>query len=152
MELRHLTTSARLPETGEQVQVSGLLALPAGSQGSLPVVSWQHGPILSFDQVPSNLTRLEAEAYELRDNVDSLETLFNIQRFAGNGDAVIAADYPGKGPYREGRAEAYAVKDATVRCCLDVLQAGLQELEKSGLRPSAPDTFHCWSSPQSFIA
>lgn len=190
VELRRLTTSTRLPETGEQVQVSGLLALPAGSQGSLPVVSWQHGTILSFDQVPSNLTRLKAETYELRDNVDSLETLFNIQRFAGNGYAVIAADYPGKGPYRDGRAEAYAVKAATVQCCLDVLQAGVRELEKSGLRPSAsflngwsqgalntqwlkqelqrrgtkvaaaaaqspfndlPDTFHYWSSPQSFI-
>jgi len=190
VELRRLTTSTRLPETGEQVQVSGLLALPVGSQGSLPVVSWQHGTILSFDQVPSNLTRLEAETYELRDNVDSLETLFNIQRFAGSGYAVIAADYLGKGPFRDGRAEAYAVKDATVRCCLDVLQAGVRELEKSGLRPSAlflngwsqgalntqwlnqelqrrgakvaataaqspfndlPDTFHYWSSPQSFI-
>ncbi len=190
VELRRLTTSTRLPETGEQVQVSGLLALPAASQGSLPVVSWQHGTILSFDQVPSNLTRLKAETYELRDNVDSLETLFNIQRFAGNGYAVIAADYPGKGPYRDGRAEAYAVKAATVQCCLDVLQAGVRELEKSGLRPSAsflngwsqgalntqwlkqelqrrgtkvaaaaaqspfndlPDTFHYWSSPQSFI-
>jgi hypothetical protein len=63
VELRRLTTSTRLPETGEQVQVSGLLALPAGSQGSLPVVSWQHGTILSFDQVPSNLTRLEAETH-----------------------------------------------------------------------------------------
>ncbi len=190
VELRRLTTSTRLPETGEQVQVSGLLAIPAGSKGSLPVVSWQHGTILSFDQVPSNLTRLESEAYGLRDNVDSLETLFNVQRFAGNGYAVIAADYPGKGPYRDGRAEAYAVKDATVQCCLDVLQAGVRELEKSALRPSAlflngwsqgalntqwlnqelqrrdikvaataaqspfndlPDTFHYWSSPQSFI-
>ena len=190
VELRRLTTSTRLPETGEQVQVSGLLALPAGSKGSLPVVSWQHGTILSFDQVPSNLTRLEAETYALRDNVDSLETLFNVQRFAGNGYAVIAADYPGKGPYRDGRAEAYAVKGATVQCCLDILQAGVRELEKSALRPSAlflngwsqgalntqwlnqelqrrdvkvaataaespfndlPDTFHYWSSPQSFI-
>jgi len=137
VELRRLTASTRVPETGEQVEVSGLLAVPAGSHGPLPVVSWQHGTILSFDQVPSNLTRLEAESYELRDNVDSLETLFNIQRFAGNGYAVIAADYLGKGPDRDGRGEAYAVKDATVQCCLDVLQAGVRELEKSGLRPSA---------------
>jgi len=137
VELRRLTASTRVPETGERVEVSGLLAFPAGSQGPLPVVSWQHGTILSFDQVPSNLTRLEAESYELRDNVDSLETLFNIQRFAGNGYAVIAADYLGKGPDRDGRDEAYAVKDATVQCCLDVLQAGVRELEKSGLRPSA---------------
>ena len=137
VDLRRITTFTRVPETGERVKVSGLLAVPAGQRGSLPVISWQHGTILSFDQVPSNLTRLEAESYELRDNVDSIETLFNIQRFAGNGYAVIAADYLGKGPYRNGRGEAYAVKDATVQCCLDILNAGLLELGKLGLRKSA---------------
>lgn len=136
VDLRRITTFTRVPETGERVKVSGLLAVPAGKHGSLPVISWQHGTILSFDQVPSNLTRLEAESYELRDNVDSIETLFNIQRFAGNGYAVIAADYLGKGPYRNGRGEAYAVKDATVQCCLDILNAGLLDLGKLGLRKS----------------
>ena len=116
VELRRITTSTRVPETGERVKVSGLLAVPVGVSGSLPAVSWQHGTILSFDQVPSNLTRLAAESYQLQDNVNSIETLFNIQRFAGNGYAVIAADYLGKGPYRNGRDEAYVVKDATVQC------------------------------------
>jgi hypothetical protein len=60
----------------------------------------------------------------------------SIQRFAGNGYAVIAADYLGKGPYRNGRGEAYAVKDATVQCCLDILNAGLLELGKLGLLKS----------------
>lgn len=137
VELSRISTLTRVPETGEPVEVSGLLAVPAGHSGPLPVVSWQHGTILSFDQVPSNLIRLASESYALRDSVDSIETLFNVQRFAGNGYAVIAADYLGKGPFREGRGEAYAVKDATVRCCLDVLQAGVRELEKSGLRPSS---------------
>ena len=137
VELRRIVTSTHVPETGERVQVSALVAVPAGIRGVLPVLSWQHGTILSFDQVPSNLLRLGDEAYQLRDNVDSLETLFNIQRFAGNGYAVIAADYVGKGPYRNGRGEAYAVKGATVQCCLDVLDAGLIELKGLGLRQSA---------------
>ncbi|WP_198034888.1 lysophospholipase [Bradyrhizobium sp. WSM1417] len=136
VELRRIVTSTHVPETGERVQVSALVAVPAGIRGVLPVLSWQHGTILSFDQVPSNLLRLGDEAYQLRDNVDSLETLFNIQRFAGNGYAVIAADYVGKGPYRNGRGEAYAVKGATVQCCLDVLDAGLIELKALGLRQS----------------
>lgn len=136
VELRAFTTHSRLPQTGEPVEVSGLLAVPAGREGPVPVVSWQHGTILSYDQVPSNLTKLEAESYELRDSVDSLETLFNIQRLAGNGYAVIAADYLGKGPYRNGRDEAYAVKDISVQVCLDILQAGMRELEQSGRRPS----------------
>ncbi|MDA9465132.1 twin-arginine translocation signal domain-containing protein [Bradyrhizobium sp. CCBAU 53415] len=137
VELRRIVTFTRIPETGERVKVSGLLAVPAGARGALPILSWQHGTILSFDQVPSNLLRLSDENYELRDNVDSIETLFNIQRFAGNGYAVIAADYVGKGPYRNGRGEAYAVKGATVQCCLDILKAGLLELRKLGLRQSS---------------
>ncbi|WP_316233609.1 lysophospholipase [Bradyrhizobium sp. SZCCHNPS2010] len=137
VELRRLTTFTRVPETGERVKVSGLLALPAGHQGPLPVVSWQHGTILSFDQVPSNLIKLADPNYELRDNVDSIETLFNIQRLVGNGFALIAADYLGKGPYRDGRGEAYAVKDATVQCCLDVLNAGLLALDQLGFRKRA---------------
>ncbi len=137
VELRRLTTTTRVPETGERVKVSGLLALPAGHTGALPVVSWQHGTILSFDQVPSNLIKLVDPNYEPRDNVDSIETLFNIQRLVGNGFALIAADYLGKGPYRQGRGEAYAVKDATVQCCLDVLNAGLLALDHLGLRRSA---------------
>lgn len=137
VELRRITTTTHMPETKERVRVSALVAVPVGVRGALPVLSWQHGTILSFDQVPSNLLRLGDEAYQLRDNVDSLETLFNVQRFAGNGYAVIAADYIGKGPYRDGRSEAYGVKSATVQCCLDVLKAGLLELEALGLRRSA---------------
>lgn len=137
VELRRIVTFTRIPETGERVKVSGLLAVPAGARRAVPVLSWQHGTILSFDQVPSNLLRLEDETYELRDNVDSIETLFNVQRFAGNGYAVVAADYVGKGPYRNGRSEAYAVKGATVQCCLDILKAGLLELRILGLRQSS---------------
>lgn len=137
VELRRITTRTRVPETGEEVEVSGLLAFPVGLPGALPVVSWQHGTILSFDQVPSNLLRLASESYELRDNVDSIETLFVLQRLAAHGYAVIAADYLGKGPLRNGRDEAYVVKEATVRCCLDMLQAGLDELAKSGRHSSA---------------
>ena len=137
VELRRIVTFTRVPETGERVKVSGLLAVPAGARSALPLLSWQHGTILSFDQVPSNLLRLGDETYELRDNFDSIETLFNIQRFAGNGYAIIAADYVGKGPYRNGRSEAYAVKGATVQCCLDILSAGQLELRKLGLRPSS---------------
>lgn len=134
--LQRITTWTTVPETGERLKVSGLLARPAGVKGPLPVVSWQHGTILSFDQVPSNLTRLANPDYSLADGVDSLETLFNVHRFAGNGYAVIAADYLGKGPYREGRGEAYAVRDATVQTCSDVLDAGLAAMKEAGNAPT----------------
>jgi hypothetical protein len=137
VELRRITTMTRVPETGEEVRVSGLLAVPAGQKGPLPVVSWQHGTILSFDQVPSNLVRLGEPGYAPSDNGDSLETLFNLHRLAGQGFAVIAADYLGKGPYRNGRGEAYAVRQATVQTCLDILDAGLETMGSLGLSRSA---------------
>ncbi|MDR3472166.1 MAG: lysophospholipase, partial [Devosia sp.] len=88
VDLHRIVTHTVVPETGERLKVSGLLALPVGANGDLPLLSWQHGTILSFDQVPSNLTRLADPSYELTDAADSLETLFNVQRFAGRGYAV----------------------------------------------------------------
>lgn len=136
VDLHRITTFTQVPETGETIKVSGLLAVPVGVKGPLPVVSWQHGTLLSFDQVPSNLTRIADPAYVVRDSADSMETLFNVQRLAGNGYAVIAADYLGKGPYRNGRAEAYAIQGATVQTCIDILDAGLQGLQQLGHQTS----------------
>ena len=143
VELHRIVTSVALPETDERLKISGLLALPVGVR-SPPVVSWQHGTILSFDQVPSNLVRLADPAYRLTDAADSLETLFNVHRFAGRGYAVIAADYVGKGPYRNGRGEAYAVRGVTERTCLAMLGAGHAAMRELQIR--AGDLFlNGWS-------
>lgn len=137
VELRTLTTCTRVPETGERVETTGLIAVPVGVKGQIPVVSWHHGTILSFDQVPSKLIQLGDPAYHLGDEHDSLETLFNLHRLAGQGFAVIGADYLGKGPLRNNRGEAYAVREATVETCCDMLDAGLHGLGQLGLSPSA---------------
>ena len=142
--LYRLITSVTLPENGETLQVSGLLAVPAGARGVIPVVSWQHGTILSFNQVPSNLTRLSKQDHTLSDDDDSLETLLNVHRFAGNGYAVIAADYVGKGPLRHGRGEAYTVKDTSTATCLTMLYAGLSALRGLALTPGQL-FLHGWS-------
>lgn len=144
VDLHRIVTHTVVPETGERLKISGLLAVPAGIKGELPLVSWQHGTILSFDQVPSNLTRLADPAYELTDAADSLETLFDVQRFAGRGYAVIAADYVGKGPFRDGRGEGYAVKGVSVRTCIDILAAGQDAMRSLGLR-SSKLFLHGWS-------
>lgn len=143
VDLYRITTSTAL-ETGQRVPVTALLALPAVPAGRLPLLSWQHGTILSFDQVPSNLTRLADPAYTLTDASDSLETLFNVQRFAGHGYAVVAADYIGKGPLRQGRGEAYAVKGLSTRTCEDVLRAGRHAMRALGFSPSTL-FLHGWS-------
>lgn len=144
VDLHRIVTHTVVPETGERLKVSGLLALPVGVTGDLPLLSWQHGTILSFDQVPSNLTRLADPSYELTDAADSLETLFNVQRFAGQGYAVVAADYVGKGPFRDGRSEGYGVKGVSVRTCLDILAAGQAAMQPLGVRPSKL-FLHGWS-------
>ena len=136
VDLHRITTFTQVPETGETVKISGLLAVPAGVTGPIPVVSWQHGTIFSFVQVPSTLGLAAAPGYTLKENVDSQETLFNLHRFAANGYAVIAADYLGKGPYRGNRTEAYAVKDASTRTSIDILNAGLQGMRQLGLEPT----------------
>lgn len=144
VDLHRIVTETVLPRTGEKVKVSGLLALPVGVAGPLPVVGWQHGTILSFDQVPSNLLKLADPRYETTDAADSLETLFNVHRFAARGRAVIAADYLGKGPFRDGRGEAYVVKEVTVQTCLDVLAAGKAAMRALGHEPGKL-FLHGWS-------
>ncbi|PZR93860.1 MAG: lysophospholipase [Stutzerimonas stutzeri] len=144
VDLHRIVTHTVVPETGEKLKVSGLLALPVGIKGELPLLSWQHGTILSFDQVPSNLTLLADPAYELTDAADSLETLFNVQRFAGQGFAIIAADYVGKGPFRGDRGEGYAVKGVSVQTSVDVLAAGQAAMRSLGLKPSKL-FLHGWS-------
>jgi len=132
--LHRLVVPMMIPETGESVTVSGLLALPVDVTGPLPVVSWQHGTVLTFDGVPSNMLKLADPSYVMSYPTDSAETLFNIQRFAGQGYAVIAADYVGKGPFRNGRGEGYVVKDVTVQTCLRMLEAGLMTIMSKGLQ------------------
>lgn len=136
VDLYPLVTYTQVPETGETVKVTGLLAVPSGLTGPIPVVSWQHGTIISFNQVPSTLTLAAQPGYVLQENIDSKETLLNVHRFAANGFAVIAADYLGKGPLRDSRPEAYAVKAASIRTCKDVLNAGLAVMNQLDLEPS----------------
>ena len=144
VELHRLVAPLVVPETGESVTVSGLLALPVGATGPLPVLTWQHGTVLTFDGVPSNMVKLADPTYEMSYPTDSAETLFNVQRFAGHGYAVIAADYVGKGPFRNGRGEAYGVKDVTVATCLRILEAGLATLRTMG-RETGPLFINGWS-------
>lgn len=115
-----------VPETGKTELVSGLVALPDIDARRLPVVSYQHGTILSRDEVPSNTIDASGE-------VKSGETLFNIARFAGNGYALIAADYLGKGisPVDE----AYMIKGATTQTNLDLLRASQEVLNALGYEP-----------------
>jgi pimeloyl-ACP methyl ester carboxylesterase len=112
-----------VPETGKTELVSGLVALPDTDSRLLPIVSYQHGTILSRDEVPSNTIDASGE-------VKSAETLFNIARFAGNGYALIAADYIGKGISQVD--EAYMIKNATTQTNLAMLRASQEVMNALG--------------------
>jgi hypothetical protein len=144
VELHRLVAPFVVPETGEAVTLSGLLALPVGATGPLPIVSWQHGTVLTFDGVPSNMLKLADPNFVMSYPADSAETLFNVHRFAGQGYAVIAADYVGKGPFRNGRGEAYGVRDVTVGTCLRMLEAGYTTLRAMGIE-AGPLFLNGWS-------
>ena len=144
VRLFRLVTTVVVPETAEPVKVSGLLALPAGATGRVPVVSWQHGTIFGTKSVPSNLTRIADPAFVMQDGTDSAETLFMLQRLVANGFAVIGADYLGKGPIAGGRPEAYLVREASVATCRAVLDAGLAAMDGLGLE-AGPLFLHGWS-------
>ena len=57
---------------------------------------------------------------------------------------MIAADYVGKGPLRNGRGEAYAVKAATTTTCIAMLDAGSAALRRMGVTPTRL-FLHGWS-------
>ncbi len=99
-----------IPEWGNrQIQLSGLLAVPHGATGTMPLLSYQHGTVFSHDEVPSMIE-------------NSMETRMAIATFAANGYALIAADYVGKGVSNE--PEGWLVKEVSAQACLDMLVAG----------------------------
>ena len=108
-----------VPEQGNKPTLaSGLVAVPQAAQKKLPVVSYQHGTVFTRTAVPS---RPE----------ESDETRIVTARLAGNGYAVIAADYIGKGDSTE--PDSYMVREATVQACMDMLFAARAVLADLGI-------------------
>ncbi len=104
---------------------SGLVAIPQMGQAegaTLPVVSYQHGTVFGKDQVPSRPDQ-------------SYETRLVLAQFAGQGYAVIAADYFGRGDSTE--PDSYLVRDSTRQACLDMLLAGRAVLTAEHVEPGA---------------
>jgi pimeloyl-ACP methyl ester carboxylesterase len=107
--LYRITYPSVIPELGNKPTVaSGLLAVPEGRAGAMPVVSYQHGTVLSKTEVPSHPD-------------ESMETRLMVAQFAGQGYLVVAADYFGKGVSPE--PDSYLVKASTQQACLDMLKA-----------------------------
>lgn len=118
--LYRITYSSVIPEKGNQPTTgSGLLAVPDTKAANFPLLSYQHGTIYGRHEVPSFPE-------------ESPETQLMIAQFAGQGYAVIGADYFGLGVSQE--PEGYLVKASHQQACYDLLVASRSVLDHLKLK------------------
>lgn len=113
VEIYSVQYEVTLPELrGETVIASGMLALPVvAGRRTIPLISYQHGTVFGKYEVPSYAFQ-ESSPNGQSHYAGAYETRYMTGIFAGNGYALMAADYIGMGA---GAAdpEAYFVKTTT---------------------------------------
>jgi len=125
VQLYRVTYGSVVPERNNRmITATGLLAVPDEPGATLPLVSYQHGTVYGKHQVPS-----------MPEN--SAETQLMIAQFAGQGYALIGADYFGMGPSKE--PQSYGVKSSQQQATLDMLIASRAVL--ASLEIEAPKLF-----------
>jgi hypothetical protein len=129
-----------IPEQGNRPTVAyGLVAIPQGVSGAMPVVSYQHGTLYFKESAPSQAFSWDktSEApvrYGLRQKdfyATCYETRLNVAAFAGQGYAVVAADYIGIGNSVEN--DSFFAKQSGQQACLDMLAASERLLASKSL-------------------
>jgi hypothetical protein len=132
-----------IPEQGNRPTVAyGLVAIPQGVSGQIPVVSYQHGTLWLKESAPSqafswDVTSTAVVNYGLTEQelyFSAYETRLNVAQFAGQGYAVVAADYIGIGNSVEN--DAFFVKQSGQQACLDMLAASQRLLGNLNLTTS----------------
>jgi len=122
------TTNPYLGQARESA--SGLIALPLGAPGPLPVLEYQHGTDFSRHSVPSHPEScLEARAVAAA--------------FAGHGYAVFMPDYIGKGISTS--PHTYMLARGEARACRDMLEAGRRFCSRRHVRLSRDIFLSGWS-------
>lgn len=133
--LYRVTYPSVVPSRGNRpITTTGLVAVPEGASGTLPLVSYQHGTVYGKEQVPSFPEQ-------------SPETQLMIAQFAGQGYALIGADYFGMGASKE--PEGYIVKSGHQQATYDMLTAGRAVLADLGVQ--APELFIAGWSQGGFV-
>jgi len=92
---------------GDQTLASGAIALPVGTPGAVPLVSYQHGTIALTNDPPSSM------------DING-EIMVGIA-FASAGYAAVLADYLGMGDSPGFHPYHHAISEATA--CVDMLRA-----------------------------
>ena len=122
---------------GQPDKVTGLLSLPTERRNNqLPLYSWQHGTVNRADEGPSGIMKNDQLqrtpiGSTIAGQIRSTETLFNLVRFAGNGYAMIAADYNGIGG--SDSAQYYTLKDPTNQATLGMITASKGIISRLGI-------------------
>ncbi len=117
--LYRVTYPSVIPEQNNRATVAtGLVALPDGQTGTLPLLSYQHGTVFGKQDVPS----YPENSYESR---------LMVALFASQGYIVIGPDYFGMGDSKEN--EGYTVLHSHQQACIDLLRniGGLLEENKA---------------------
>jgi hypothetical protein len=141
VELYRVAYRSTIPEQGNRSTVAyGLVAIPKGATGALPLVSYQHGELLLKESAPSQAfswdktddttpVRYGLTQKQLYDS--AYETRLNVAQFAGNGYAVIAADSFGLGNSVE--LDSFLAKQSGQQSLLDMHAASQKLLQSLGL-------------------
>lgn len=108
-----------VPERGNMpVTLTGLVAIPETGNTTVPLLSYQHGTVYGKQEVPSFPEH-------------SPETQLMLAQFAGQGYAVIGADYIGMGESTE--PQGYMVKASHQQATADLITAARSLLRAEGL-------------------
>lgn len=131
VDLYRVAYRSTIPEQGNRPTVAyGLVALPHGATGSLPLLSVQHGTLWLKESAPSqafswdkneNTTPVKFGLTQKQFYDSSYETRLNVAQFAGHGYAVIVPDYFGIGNSIEN--DSFVVKASEQQACLDMYKA-----------------------------
>lgn len=136
VELYAVRYDSHVPEQGNRkVSATGLVALPVlKDRARLPLISYQHGTVFGKYEVPS-FAFLPSNTSNYPHYEGSYETRYMAGLFAGNGYALMAADYFGMGGDAQG-AEAYFVKASTQQAEYDLYLDTLAFLTSKGIAPA----------------
>lgn len=117
--LYKLTYQSSVPEKNNEPAITtGIIAIPSSFAAGTPMLSYQHGTVLSKTGVPSYIE-------------ESMETKLPIAQFAGNGYIVIAADYHGQA--ESALQNSYFVQKTTEQACLDLYAAAQEFLKQKNI-------------------
>jgi len=121
VRLFRVTYPSVIPEKGNQPTIAtGLVAIPEGLNGRLPVVSYQHGTVFGKQEVPSFPE-------------ESFETRLMLALFATRGYVVTGADYFGMGLSTE--KDSYIVLGSQTQACIDLRRPAEELLAREGITP-----------------